>query len=88
MILDRIISKRLENQRVQGHVISATKALSWRIVGTLDTWLISFIITGEATLAFSIASFEVFTKTLLYYFHERAWEKVREKIASKNNGID
>ncbi|NJM25289.1 MAG: DUF2061 domain-containing protein [Bacteroidia bacterium] len=88
MILDRILSKRLENKRVQGHVISATKALSWRILGTVDTWLISYVITGETTLAFSIASFEVITKTLLYYFHERAWEKVRDKIASKNNGID
>lgn len=84
MILDRLITKKLENARFNGHVISATKAVSWRIVGTLDTWLISYLITGQVTVAFSIASFEVFTKMLLYYLHERVWERVKEKSASKS----
>ncbi len=57
------------------------KAITWRIIGTIDTWLISYILVcyiGEtpekATEAASyIAGLELITKTLLYYFHERAW---------------
>lgn len=55
---------------------SALKAVSWRIVGTIDTMIISYFITGKVTLAISIGSVEVFTKTILYYFHERIWTHI------------
>lgn len=55
---------------------SIAKAISWRTLGTVDTMLISFIITGNATAAVSIGAFELITKTGLYYFHERAWNKI------------
>lgn len=53
------------------------KSLSWRTVGTLDTILISWIVTGELTLAFSIGSIELVTKMVLYFFHERVWNKIK-----------
>lgn len=56
---------------------SIIKAISWRTVGTIDTMIVSFIITGNVTFAISIGSFEVFTKMILYYFHERVWNKVK-----------
>lgn len=56
---------------------SIAKAVSWRITGTLDTFLISWLITGEPLLATGIAATEVVTKILLYWFHERAWNKVQ-----------
>jgi uncharacterized membrane protein len=56
---------------------SIVKSISWRTIGTLDTILISFLITGKATLALSIGGIEVFTKMALYYFHERAWNRIR-----------
>ena len=55
---------------------SFAKAVSWRITGTLDTFLISWLITGEILLATGIAATEVITKVFLYYFHERMWNKV------------
>lgn len=55
---------------------SIAKAISWRTLGTVDTMLISFIITGNATASVSIGAFELLTKTALYYFHERAWNKI------------
>ena len=55
---------------------SVMKAISWRIVGTIDTMVISFFITGKVTVALSIGSIEVITKTLLYYFHERVWAQI------------
>ena len=55
---------------------SALKAISWRIVGTIDTMIISFIITGKIHLAVSIGGIEVLSKTVLYYFHERLWARI------------
>jgi uncharacterized membrane protein len=56
---------------------SIAKSVSWRIVGTLDTILISWIITGKLELAFSIGSIELITKMILYFFHERAWNTIK-----------
>lgn len=55
---------------------SLAKAISWRITGTLDTFLISWLITGELALAGGIAATEVVTKIGLYWLHERAWNRV------------
>lgn len=56
---------------------SALKAVTWRIIGTMDTFLLSWFITKEPVTAGAIASFEVLTKTILYYFHERGWNKIQ-----------
>ena len=55
---------------------SITKAVSWRITGTLDTFIISFIITGKIVVAGSIAGTELLTKFVLYYAHERVWARI------------
>lgn len=55
---------------------SVVKTISWRTVGTLDTMIISYFITGNLVMAASIGSIEVVTKMILYYFHERAWNKI------------
>jgi uncharacterized membrane protein len=59
------------------HSRSFAKAVSWRITGTLDTVLLSWLITGSINLAAAIGITEVITKSLLYYLHERAWVRVR-----------
>ena len=56
---------------------SALKALSWRAIASLDTFVISYIITGKVVWATAIASIEVLTKMILYYGHERVWAKVK-----------
>jgi uncharacterized membrane protein len=52
------------------------KTVSWRIVGTLDTIILSWIISGNPLTGFKIGIAEVITKMVLYYFHERAWFKI------------
>ncbi len=52
---------------------SLVKTLTWRTVATTDTILIARVLTGSWTVGFGIASIEVLTKMVLYYFHERAW---------------
>ena len=64
------------SDRADKPVKSALKAISWRIVGTIDTMIISYVITGKITVAISIGSIEVITKTILYYFHERLWAHI------------
>ena len=51
------------------------KTISWRIIGTLDTMILSWIITGSLKIGVAIGSVEVITKMVLYYFHERVWYK-------------
>lgn len=59
--------------RREAHSRSILKAVSWRITGTIDTFVISFIVTGKLGVAGTIASVEIVTKIVLYYFHERLW---------------
>ncbi len=54
---------------------SIVKTISWRALGTIDTMIISYFITGNLKMAASIGAIELFTKMVLYYFHERAWSK-------------
>lgn len=56
---------------------SVVKSLSWRTIGTLDTILISWLITGTLQLAFSIGAVELVTKMILYFFHERIWNIIK-----------
>lgn len=51
------------------------KTISWRVIGTLDTMILSWIITGNWKVGVAIGGVEVVTKMILYYLHERAWYK-------------
>ena len=55
---------------------SIIKTFSWRVLATLTTATLVFIFTGELTIAITIGSIEVVAKILLYFFHERLWDKV------------
>ena len=55
---------------------SLAKTVTWRTVASLDTFVLSYLITGRLLFAGSIASAEVVTKLLIYYFHERAWAHI------------
>ena len=56
---------------------SLTKTITWRLLGSLDTLLLSWLITGKASLALTIASAEIITKLVLYYWHERIWNFIK-----------
>ncbi|NAS32387.1 DUF2061 domain-containing protein [Flavobacteriaceae bacterium R38] len=75
MIIDLF---RSENTKLKSdsRKTSVFKAISWRIIGTLDTMIISYLLTGDLKVAFGIGSIEVVSKMVLYYLHERAWTKM------------
>lgn len=60
----------------QSHKRHIAKTITWRIVGTLDTILISWLVTGNPFTGLKIGVSEVVTKMLLYYLHERLWFRI------------
>jgi uncharacterized membrane protein len=58
-------------------VRSLAKAISWRLTGTIDTFIISWIITGEPLIASGIAFTEIMTKIALFWAHERVWNRIQ-----------
>ncbi|MGB1453191.1 MAG: DUF2061 domain-containing protein [Crocinitomicaceae bacterium] len=70
MILDLILFK---DPSVKRHV---AKTITWRIVGTLDTMIIGWLITGNPVTGLKIGGIEMFTKMILYFIHERIWFKL------------
>ena len=68
--------KKIDNYS-EHPVRSLVKAISWRVVGTVDTLIISWLITGKLALALSISGVEFVTKMLLYYGHERVWNFIK-----------
>jgi uncharacterized membrane protein len=56
---------------------SLLKSLSWRILGTIDTIIISYLITGTLEFALRIGFVELLTKMGLYFLHERLWNKIK-----------
>ncbi|MEM9060752.1 MAG: DUF2061 domain-containing protein [Pseudomonadota bacterium] len=63
--------------RRDGPKRSGVKTATWRITASLDTMILALIFTGNIGTAISIGGFEVITKLFLYYFHERAWARIR-----------
>ena len=83
MIADQIILANREkkvsyskDKSSEKPIRSIVKSISWRVIGTLDTIIISWIITGTLSLAFSIGVVELVTKMVLYFFHERIWNSI------------
>jgi len=53
------------------------KTISWRVIGTLSTLIIAWVVTGNPFTGFKISVVEFFTKMILYYFHEKIWFKIK-----------
>ena len=58
------------------HSRSFVKAVSWRILGSIDTFVLTYLFSHKLVLAASVASTETVTKVILFYVHERAWAGV------------
>ena len=74
-----LFNSKTENYYKRGETKrrSIVKAITWRTLGTLDTIVIAFVLTGEIKTALSIGGIEIFTKMILYFFHERIWNMIK-----------
>jgi len=68
----------------ESHSRSLVKAISWRVIGSIDTFLLSWFFTSNATAAGAIAITEVISKMILYYMHERAWASSSWGLSTSN----
>ena len=68
-----------QDQNSEKPIRSVAKAVSWRVVGTIDTFLVSYLILGEDNWgeASAIAAVDFVTKMILYFAHERVWNKIK-----------
>lgn len=73
-----------EDLMVKRHL---AKTMTWRIVGSIDTMIIGWLVSGEPLIGLSIGGTEVITKMILYFLHERAWFKYGYRKDGKGNNI-
>lgn len=60
------------------------KTITWRLIGTVDTVLIGWVVTGDPWIGIQVGGVEMVTKMVLYYFHERAWFRYGKLGREKN----
>ncbi len=85
MLIDQFLTTNKTTEKISvaslknsdSPIRSLVKSISWRLVGTIDTFIISWIITGEVSVAITIGSIEFITKMVLYFFHERIWNIIK-----------
>lgn len=70
MFIDKLIKK---DPSVKRHI---AKTITWRLVGTIDTMVLGWYITGNPLTGVKIGGMEVITKMFLYFIHERVWFKI------------
>lgn len=77
MVTDIVFTRKKIECKNEALKRSVLKTVSWRVIGTLDTILIAYLITGTINHALSIGGIELVSKMILYFFHERSWNKIK-----------
>jgi adenylyl-sulfate kinase len=80
MITDALMNIFRKDPTVKRHL---AKTVSWRLVGSVDTMLLGWLITGHIATGAKIGGMELLTKMLLYFFHERMWHKIKFGLPTK-----
>lgn len=78
---ERLWFNTVMNETNKRHVL---KTVSWRAVGTIDTFILAWVIIGNPLSGLKIGVTEVFTKMILYYFHEKIWYKFNFGLDKRN----
>ena len=81
----QVISESGKKTYEDRHWRSLVKGISWRILGSIDTVIIAYFITGDFKKAFEIGFTEVFTKMILFYLHERFWLRLLRRNKEQLN---
>jgi uncharacterized membrane protein len=74
----------MSEKSIVSHKRHVMKTITWRLVGTVDTILIGWIISGNPLIGLKIGSVEIITKMVLYYIHERVWYKTNFGVRKKD----
>jgi len=74
----------MSEKSLVSHKRHVMKTITWRLIGTIDTILIGWIISGNPLIGLKIGSVEIITKMILYYIHERVWYKSKFGVRKKD----
>ena len=55
---------------------SLTKSITWRVIATVNTFIVLLIMTGELSLSIFASWWTTVINFISYYYHERAWNKI------------
>lgn len=70
---DRVWYQYIRLEKTKSSVRHMLKTITWRIVGTIDTVVLAYILSGNIGTGIQIGSLELLTKSILYFMHERVW---------------
>jgi len=62
---------------MESHLRSVLKAVTYRITGSIVTFLIAWIVGGEVTMAVKMGLLDPLVKIGVFYVHERLWHRVK-----------
>ena len=79
------IKRKMKKYNIVKRKRHIAKTFTWRIVGTIDTMLLGWLISGNPLIGLKIGLLELITKMILYYFHERIWYRSKFGV-NKNKG--
>jgi uncharacterized membrane protein len=74
----------MNDKKIVSYKRHVMKTITWRLIGTTDTILISWIISGDPLIGIKIGSVEVISKMVLYFIHERLWYKLDFGVIKKD----
>lgn len=74
----------MSEKSLVSHKRHVMKTITWRLIGTIDTILIGWVISGNPLIGLKIGSVEIITKMILYYLHERVWYKTNFGVRKKD----
>ena len=80
-----MICFQINNMKLELSKRHIAKTVSWRILGTTDTLILSWLISGDLSIGISVGLVELFTKMILYYFHEQFWLRSKVKDSNKRH---
>lgn len=69
----------------ESHRRHLAKTVTWRIIGTIDTMILAWVISGNPMIGLKVGATELVTKMALYYLHERAWFKVNFGVNERHS---
>lgn len=60
-----------------GHPRTVSKSITWRALITCSNFLIPYFLTGSLGKALAFLTIATFMNIIIYYTHERVWNKVK-----------
>jgi uncharacterized membrane protein len=70
------MSRSLRHKLGESHSRTVFKAISWRVIASLTTMAIVYILTRKWEITLGAGLLEAISKMIFYYFHERIWGKI------------